>query len=181
VLLDKKPKQRRWIEKKARPRKWTPEEDAQLAAAVQQHGAKNWKMISESVPGRNHTQCLQRWGKVLAPGLVKGHWTEPEDMNLVKLVTELAGGGVVSNWAAVADRVPGRTSKQCRERWFNHLDPNIKRGGYTEDEDNIIPAQQTKNGSRWSLISAMLPGRTENAVKIRWTALQRVQKGGPDT
>jgi hypothetical protein len=90
----------------------------------------------------------------------------------------LAGGGVVANWAAVADHVPGRTSKQCRERWFNHLDPNIKRGGHTEDEDNIILAQQTKIGNRWSLISAMLPGRTEDAVKIRWKTLQRVQKGG---
>ena len=133
------------------------------------------QMISEQVPGRNHTQCLQRWGKVLAPGLKKvrnsriavhlrtyvvidsyasfrarqGHWTQQEDAHLMSLVGELAQGGTVKNWASVADRVPGRTSKQCRERWFNHLDPNIKRGNYTAEEDEIIMTQQAKIGNRW--------------------------------
>jgi len=47
-------------------------------------GAKNWKYIAEFVPNRNHTQCLQRWGKVLAPNLVKGHWTPEEDSRLLR-------------------------------------------------------------------------------------------------
>ena len=73
--------------------------------------------------GRNHTQCLQRWTKVLAPGLVKSHWRPEEDELLRQLVAEGR-----KNWGQVATRIPGRTSKQCRERWYNHLDPNIVRG-----------------------------------------------------
>merc|ERR1712072_1613324 len=101
-----------------------------------------------------------------------------EDDMLRQMVEALAEGGTINSWAAVAERIEGRTSKQCRERWFNHLDPNIKRGNYTAEEDQIILAQQKKIGNRWSLISAMLPGRTEDAVKIRCKILQRMRSGG---
>jgi len=36
--------------------------------------------------------------------------------------------------------------------------------------------EQAKLGNRWSIISAMLPGRTEDAVKIRWKTLDRKQR-----
>ncbi|RLN89361.1 hypothetical protein BBJ28_00022870, partial [Nothophytophthora sp. Chile5] len=98
-------------------------EDDKLRDAVSRHGERNWKSIAEEVPGRNHTQCLQRWTKVLAPGLVKGHWRPDEDDLLKELVAEGR-----KNWGQVATRIPGRTSKQCRERWYNHLDPSIVRG-----------------------------------------------------
>lgn len=124
------------------------------------------------MPGRNHTQCLQRWTKVLAPGLVKGHWRPDEDDLLKELVAEGR-----KNWGQVATRIPGRTSKQCRERWYNHLDPSIVRGEYTAEEDRMILDAQARLGNRWSAIAAMLPGRTEDAVKIRWKSLCRVRKG----
>ena len=59
--------------------KWTTEEDQVLRVAVAKHGGRNWKAIATDVPGRNHVQCLQRWRKVLAPGLVKGSWADSED------------------------------------------------------------------------------------------------------
>lgn len=157
---------------KAVPKRWTQEEDDKLREAVGRHGERNWKSIAEEVPGRNHTQCLQRWTKVLAPGLVKGHWRPDEDDLLKELVAEGR-----KNWGQVATRIPGRTSKQCRERWYNHLDPSIVRGEYTPEEDRMILEAQAKLGNRWSAIAAMLPGRTEDAVKIRWKSLCRVRKG----
>ena len=157
---------------KAAPKRWTASEDDALRKAVKKHGEKNWKAIAEEVDGRNHTQCLQRWTKVLAPGLVKGHWRPDEDELLRKLVAEGR-----KNWGQVATRIPGRTSKQCRERWYNHLDPNIVRGEYTAEEDRIILEAQARLGNRWSAISAMLPGRTEDAVKIRWKSLCRSKSG----
>ena len=92
---------------------------------------------------------------------------------LAQVVRELDLGSEANNWAVVAKRVEGRTAKQCRERWFNHLDPTIKRGAFTAHEDELLIFQQGKIGNRWSLISAMLPGRTEDAVKSRWKTLQR--------
>ncbi|KAJ0397689.1 hypothetical protein P43SY_002395 [Pythium insidiosum] len=157
--------------RKANPRRWTKEEDDALRQAVENHKEKNWKAIAAQVPGRNHTQCLQRWTKVLAPGLVKGHWSPHEDELLKRLV---AGGN--KNWGEVAAKIPGRTSKQCRERWHNHLDPNIVRGAYTPEEDRIILEAQARLGNRWSVIAAMLPGRTEDAVKIRWKSHCRLWK-----
>ena len=92
--------------------------------AVEAIGPKNWRRIStEFLQGkRSDVQCLHRWRKVLRPGLVKGPWTKDED----KIIIDCIKLGV-SKWSEIAERIPGRIGKQCRERWFNHLDPKIKR------------------------------------------------------
>jgi len=160
-------------EDKAKPRRWSAEEDQLLLNAVAVQGPRNWKGIAKQVPGRNHTQCLQRYAKVLKPGLVKGHWTEDEDSTLTTLVK--SGW---NNWGQIAEKIKGRTSKQCRERWFHHLDPSIKRGDYSTEEDRIILESHDALGNKWSQIAAKLEGRTEDAVKIRWKTLHRHRKQG---
>ena len=40
---------------------------------MENSGERNWKAIADQVEGRSHTQCLQRWTKVLKPGLIKVH------------------------------------------------------------------------------------------------------------
>ena len=157
----------------ATPRRWTKEEDDLLRRAVKKHQEKNWKAISNDVPGRNHVQCLQRWRKALDPNVVKGHWTAEEDERLLMLVAENP-----KNWGHVARGIPGRTAKQCRERYHNHLDPSIKKGDWTEAEDTIIIERQQTLGNKWAEISKFLPGRTENSVKIRWKSIQRQSQGG---
>jgi myb proto-oncogene protein len=63
---------------------------------------------------RSHTivQCHQRWQKAIKPRLLKGKWSSSEDEILKHLVSLNLG-----NWAEVALKLPGRTSKQLRERW----------------------------------------------------------------
>ncbi|KAI9997834.1 hypothetical protein PInf_001765 [Phytophthora infestans] len=121
---------------KSNPRRWSKHEDESLRLAVERSGERNWKAIADQVPGRNHTQCLQRWTKVLKPGLIKvelrGHWTPEEDGKLRELVAEGK-----KNWGQVASLIPGRTS-------------------YTEDEDKIIVEMQAKLGNRWSIIAQQL-------------------------
>ena len=65
---------------------WTTEEDEILQEAVSENGGKNWKKISESLPGRTDVQCLHRWQKVLNPNLIKGPWTDEEDRMVLHLV-----------------------------------------------------------------------------------------------
>ena len=92
---------------------WTKEEDDRLVCAVESQGSKNWKAISKLVGTRNFTQCNQRWRKSLRPDLVKGKWTSEEDDALKAAIN--AHGPTC--WRAVARSVPGRNTKQCKERW----------------------------------------------------------------
>lgn len=88
-------------------------------------------------------------------GLVKGAWTPEEDEVVRKLVTKLG----TKKWSEIAQALPGRLGKQCRERWYNHLDPAIKRTAWTEEEDRVIITLQHKMGNKWAEIAQEIPGR----------------------
>lgn len=153
---------------------WTSNEDDMLRVVVMEHNEKNWKNIAKALNsayggGRNDVQCLHRWQKVLQPGLKKGPWTQHEDDTITRLVSELGA----NKWSLIAKQLPGRIGKQCRERWFNHLNPEINKDPWTEEEEEVLRQAHAKFGNKWALIAKYLTGRTDNAIKNHYNATQR--------
>jgi hypothetical protein len=104
--------------------KWTAEEDDNLLRAAEKFAGTRWKTIAALIPGRTRKQCWNRWQYALDPSIVRtskratGKWFTEEDRKLMSAVEKHNG----KNWVEIAALVPGRTKRQCMDRWHKFLD-----------------------------------------------------------
>ncbi|KAL3504741.1 hypothetical protein ACH5RR_034582 [Cinchona calisaya] len=98
-------------------------------------------------------------------GLKKGPWTPEEDQKLIDYIQKHGHG----SWRALP-KLAGlnRCGKSCRLRWTNYLRPDIKRGKFSQEEEQKILHLHSILGNKWSAIATHLPGRTDNEIKNFW-------------
>ena len=140
-----------------------------IREAVARYGSNDWTKVCQKLRSQHITPqlCEERWENVLRDQTVKGPWSEEEDAILRSLVEKFGP----KKWSTIASYINGRIGKQCRERWLNHLSPAVSKDVWTEEEDEILINAQIQMGNKWSYISKLLPGRSENAVKNRYNSI----------
>lgn len=94
-------------------------------------------------------------------------WTQEEDDILREQIT-LHG---TDNWAIIASKFNDKTTRQCRRRWYTYLNSDFKKGGWSPEEDMLLCEAQKIFGNRWTEIAKVVSGRTDNAVKNRFSTL----------
>jgi hypothetical protein len=94
-------------------------------------------------------------------------WT-PEEDQLLRLAVQVYGPNT-EKWSKIAECVPGRTNKNCRKRWFHSLNPSLRKGPWTEEEDRLLREGVARYPKKqWSKIADIIHGRTDDQCAKRW-------------
>jgi hypothetical protein len=150
------------IRKIKNQKKWTRDEDEMLISLAEQFNEKHWKEISKRFLKKNSLQCFSRY-KRIRPGIIKGSWKREEDLKIMDLVNKYG-----KSWSKISKILGTRNGKQIRDRFINVLDPEIRKGKFTDEEDKKLILLFKQNGPKWATISKYYPNRTADMVKNRF-------------
>lgn len=99
----------------------------------------------------------------------RAKFTQEEDEKLSKLVQTFG----TSDWISISYQMPGRNSRQCRDRWQNYLSPEVVNGPWTAEEEDLLVKKYNEFGPSWKQIATFFPTRTDINIKSRWHLRER--------
>ncbi|KAJ1608803.1 SNAPc-like transcription factor [Cryptosporidium canis] len=158
---------------------WTKEEDEKLLSAVESLGGFNflelnkrstskWNFVANLLPGRTNQQCRTRYVRSLKANLKHGSWSLYEDVRL-QFAYFVYGS---NSWTRISRHIKGRSDSKCRERYMNMLMPDIKKGKWTDEENEMLTMAVNRFGpGNWSLIRNFVIGRTDADCSKQWEKL----------
>ncbi|KAH8741968.1 SNAPc like transcription factor [Cryptosporidium ryanae] len=158
---------------------WSNDEDNKLISIVDSLGGisilemnkrstSKWNYIASLLPGRTNQQCRTRYVRSLKKNLKHGSWSLYEDVRL-QFAYFVYGG---NSWTKISKHINGRSDSKCRERYVNMLKPDIKKGKWSEEENNLLISTVKKFGpGNWSLIKNYIIGRTDSDCSKQWEKL----------
>ncbi|XP_042734751.1 snRNA-activating protein complex subunit 4 isoform X1 [Lagopus leucura] len=168
-----------WEHPSINKNEWTEEETERLKDVAAKHGYLDWQTVAQEL-GTNRTafQCLQKY-QAYNKDLKRKEWTRDEDKMLLELVQEMRVGSHIP-YKKIAYYMEGRDSAQLIYRWTKSVDPSLKKGPWTPEEDAMLLAAVEKYGERdWYKIRTEVPGRSDAQCSDRYLkALHRDVKKG---
>uniref|UniRef100_A0A915JRM6 Uncharacterized protein n=1 Tax=Romanomermis culicivorax TaxID=13658 RepID=A0A915JRM6_ROMCU len=95
-------------------------------------------------------------------------WTAEEDARLIDVVETCQRGNYIP-WDTVAYCIDGKLRSQCQNRWERALNPALRRGRWTEEEDKEILEAVHKFGTGdWSKIAKQMSNRSVSQCRERY-------------
>ncbi|NXA49820.1 SNPC4 protein, partial [Nothocercus julius] len=147
---------------------WSEEEIEKLKEIAANHNYLHWQTIAQEL-GTNRTafQCLQKY-QAYNKDLKRKEWTKEEDRMLADLIQEMRVGSHIP-YKKIAYYMEGRDSTQLIYRWTKSVDPSLKKGPWTPEEDAMLLTAVKKYGARdWYKIRTEVPGRSDAQCRDRY-------------
>lgn len=101
----------------------------------------------------------------------KKKFTHEEDQLIMSMYDKIG-----NKWKIIASRIPGRSARQCRERWRYYLSPSINRQEWSQEEDSLLMAKYELIGPKWATIAMCFMNRTDVDLKNRYNLLMRAER-----
>ncbi|XP_056314465.1 snRNA-activating protein complex subunit 4 [Danio aesculapii] len=159
---------------------WKQDEINKLKAVAEEFKMCHWDKIAEAL-GTNRTafMCFQTYQRYISKTFRRIQWTEEEDDLLRELVEKMRIGNFIP-YIQMSHFMVGRDGSQLAYRWTSVLDPSLKKGPWSKEEDQLLRNAVAKYGTReWGRIKMEVPGRTDSACRDRYLDCLRetVKKG----
>ncbi|XP_077436776.1 snRNA-activating protein complex subunit 4 isoform X2 [Vanacampus margaritifer] len=149
--------------------RWSADEVQRLKEISSRNQETNWDLIAQELgTGRTAFMCLQTFQRFISSSLKRGAWTPTEDEKLTQLVDKMRIGNFIP-YTQISYFMEGRDTPQLIYRWSSVLDPQLKKGPWSKEEDQLLLRAVARHGEKmWWKIRLEVPGRTDGACRDRY-------------